>query len=409
MACNQAEQNNETAVQDQAVEKVAPTPAIETEMDQKDMENPFFQDSTLYFNYPPFDKVSNAHYAPAFDAGMKEQLTEINAIASNAEAATFENTIVAMEKSGQTLSRVGRVFFALASADTNDDIESLRAEYAPKLSAHSDEILLNPALFARVKAIHDKVDSLELDAESKRLIRETYKDFVGAGAQLSPEDKEKLKVMNSELATLGTTFSQNVKKEVNSKAIVLDKEEQLMGLSDGQVASAKEAAKAREVEKGFVLPLLNTSQQPSMSSLSDRAVREQILKTSLSRGSSGGEFDNTEVVSKVMTLRAEAPPAVANAKKEATDLQAMIKSQGGDFDLQAWDWDFYTEKVRAERYNFDESQLKPYLEMNNVLVNGVFFAAEKVFGLTFKERTDLPTYHPDVKVWEVLPTYRRVV
>lgn len=332
------------------------------------------------------------------------------------------------------MARVSRVFFALSSADTNDDIEKLRAEYAPKLSSHSDEILLNPELFARVKAVHDQLDKLELDAESKRLVTETYKDFIGAGAELSSEDKEKLKAMNAELATLSTTFSQNVKKEVNKKAIIVDSKDELAGMSDGQIASAKAAAKAREVEGKFVIPLLNTSQQPSLSTLEDRGVRERILKTSLSRGSAGGEFDNTEVVAKVMTLRAKraqllgypnhaamtlvnqtaqtveavnqrlatlAPPAVANAKKEATDLQAMIKSQGGEFDLQAWDWDFYTEKVRAERYNFDESQLKPYLEMNNVLVNGVFFAAEKVFGLTFKKRDDLPTYHPDVHVWEV--------
>lgn len=398
------------------------------------MANPFFQDSSLYFNYPPFDKISNADYAPAFDKGMKIQLAEIAEITSNPEAATFENTFVAMEKGGQTLSRVARVFFALSSADTNDDIEKLRAEYAPKLSAHSDEILLNSALFERVKAVYGQLESLDLDAESKRLVKETYKDFVGAGAELNAQDKEKLKAMNSELATLSTTFSQNVKKEVNGKAIVVEDEAELNGLSEGQVASALEAAKSRDMEGKYVIPLLNTSQQPTMSALADRAVRERILKTSLTRGSSGGDFDNTEVVSKVMKLRAEraqllgypnhaamtlvnqtaqtveavnkrlatlAPAAVANAKKEAADLQAMIKSQGGDFDLQAWDWDYYTEKVRAERYNFDESQLKPYLEMNNVLVNGVFYAAEKVYGLTFKERTDLPTYHPDVKVWEV--------
>ena len=397
-------------------------------------ENPFFQDSALYFNYPPFDKIGNDDYSPAFDKGMAEQLAEIDAIVANSEPATFDNTFVAMEKSGQTLARVARVFFALASADTNDDIEQLRVEYAPKLSAHSDEILLNAGLFARVKAVRDALPGLKLDAESKRLVTETYKDFVGAGAELSVEDKERLKAMNSELAQLSTAFSQNVKNGVNAKAIVLDKETQLAGLSDGQIASAQEAAKARDMQGKYVIPLLNTSQQPSLSSLSDRSVREKILTMSLSRGNSGGEYDNTEVVAKVMKLRAEraqllgypnhaaltlvnqtaqtvdavndrlatlAPAAVANANKEAADLQAIIKSEGGEFDLQAWDWDFYSEKLRAERYNFDESQLKPYLEMNNVLVNGVFYAAEKVFGLTFKERKDLPTYHPDVKVWEV--------
>ncbi len=435
VACDQSEPNSTSAdvvAPEEKIEKMAKT--NESNAQDKTTTNPFFQDSSLYFNYPPFDKISNAHYAPAFDAGMEQQLKEIAEITTNTQTPTFENTFVAMEKSGQTLSRVARVFFALSSADTNDDIETLRAEYAPKLSAHSDEILLNPELFLRVKAVYDRLEELELDAESKRLVTETYKDFIGAGAKLSPQEKEKLKAMNAELATLSTTFSQNVKKEVNDKAIVIDSKDDLAGMSDGQIASAKAAAKAREMEGKFVIPLLNTSQQPALSALENRAVRERILKTSLSRGSAGGEFDNTDVVAKVMKLRAEraqllgypnhaamtlvnqtaqtveavnqrlqtlAPPAVANAKKEAADLQAMIKNQGGEFDLQAWDWDFYTEKVRAERYNFDESQLKPYLEMNNVLVNGVFFAAEKVFGLTFKKRNDLPTYHPDVNVWEV--------
>ena len=430
-ACNQTDQ---AASKVDEMKQKAEQVVEEATPQGKQTQNPFYQKSSLYFNYPPFDQISNAHYAPAFDRGMKEQLSEIDAIVANAEAASFENTIVAMEKSGQTLARVARVFFGLASADTNDDIEALRVEYAPKLSAHSDEILLNARLFSRVKAIHDSLDTLKLDPESTRLVKETYKDFVGAGAELGDADKEKLKSMNAELAKLSTAFSQNVKNGVNAKAIILEDKAKLAGLSDVQKASASEAAKSREMEGKFVIPLLNTSQQPSLSALDDRTVREQILKTSLSRGNSGGEFDNTEIVAKVMKLRAEraqllgypnhaamslvnqtaqtveavnnrlatlAPAAVANAKKEANDLQAMINAEGGDFELQAWDWDYYSEKVRAQRYNFDESQLKPYLEMNNVLVNGVFYAAEKVFGLTFKERTDLPTYHPDVRVWEV--------
>ncbi|MBX2849394.1 MAG: M3 family metallopeptidase [Acidiferrobacterales bacterium] len=434
-ACGQSEQDTQEETKPAVKVQEAATPEIKPQSEETaSMDNPFFEDSPLYFNYPPFDKIENEHYGPAFDKGMKEQLAEIAEIVANTEKPSFENTFVAMEQSGQTLGRVGRVFFALASADTNPEIEKLRAEYAPKLSAHSDEILLNPNLFARVKAVHDQLDKLELDAESKRLVTETYKDFVGAGAELSSEDKERLKAMNSELATLSTTFSQNVKNEVNDKAIVLDDKTGLAGLSEGQIASALKAAKDRDMEGKYVIPLLNTSQQPSLSSLTNRNVREQILKTSLSRGNSGGDYDNTEVVSKVMKLRAEraqllgypnhaamilvnqtaqtveavnerlatlAPAAVANAKKEAADLQAMVRAQGGDFDLQAWDWDYYTEKLRAERYNFDEAQLKPYLEMDNVLVNGVFFAAEKVFGLTFKERKDLPTYHPDVRVWEM--------
>lgn len=396
--------------------------------------NPFYQDSSLYMQFPAFDKISNAHYAPAFEKGMAENLAEIEAIANNPEPATFENTMIAMEKGGQTLSRVSAVFYALSSANTNDEIKALRTDIAPKLSAHSDEILLNSKLFARVKALHDQLPTLKLDPESERLVKESYKDFIGAGAQLSDQDKVKLKALNSELATLTTQFSQNVLEEVNAKAIVVDDVEQLAGLSDTQIASAAEAAKARDLDGKYVLPLLNTSQQPSVTSLENRQLRERITNTSLGRGSSGGDYDNRELVSNVFKLRAQraqllgfanhaayrlvsqtakttdavnerlstlAPAAVANAKKEAADLQAIVTKQGGDFELAAWDWNFYTEKLRSERYNFDASQLKPYLEMENVLVNGVFYAAEKVYGLTFKARPDLPTYHPDVKVWEV--------
>ena len=401
---------------------------------QIDINNPFYAKSGLYLKLPPFDKVKHEHYAPAMEVGMREELAEMDAIVDNPEPATVANTLVAMEKSGQLLSRVSRVFFALASANTNDDIESLRSEMAPKLSAHSDAILLNGALFQRVKALYEQRDSLELDAETKRLVTETYKDFVRLGADLSLEDKEKLKAMNAELAVLQTKFSQNVKEEVNNNAIVVDTLEQLDGLTEGQIAAAAQAAKSRELEGKYVLPLLNTSGQPSLSSLTNRALRERIHTASLSRGSSGGEFDNREILTKVAKIRAEraqlmgfanhaayslsnqtaqttaavnqrlatlAPAAVANAQREAADLQKMIVAEGGDFQLASWDWAFYREKVRAERYNFDESQLKPYLEMENVLVNGVFYAAEQVFGITFKARPDLPTYHPDVKVWEV--------
>jgi len=433
-ACGQSEKAQD--VSESAKETIIDSQTMSKDTSaETDAANPFYQDSSLYLQFPAFDKISNADYAPAFEKGMAENIVEIEAIANNPEAATFENTMIAMEKGGQTLSRVASVFFALSSANTNDDIKALRTEIAPKLSAHSDEILLNSKLFARVKALHDQLPALKLDAESDRLVKESYKDFVGAGAQLSDEDKVKLKALNSELAILTTQFSQNVLEEVNAKAIVVDDVEQLAGLSDTQIASAAEAAKARDLEGKYVLPLLNTSQQPSMASLENRQLRERILNTSQGRGSSGGEYDNRELVSKVFKLRAQraqllgyanhaayqlvsqtakttdavntrlstlAPAAVANAKKEAADLQAIVTKQGGDFELAAWDWDFYTERLRSERYNFDASQLKPYLEMENVLVNGVFYAAEKVYGLTFKARPDLPTYHPDVKVWEVI-------
>lgn len=437
-ACSQSEDREFTA------DKEADTLAQEVAMNDADKaedkvpefgpDNPFYAESNLYLEYPPFDKIENKHYAPAFYAGMEAQIAEIEAIANNPDPATIENTLIAMEKSGAVLDRAARVFFALASADTNDDIEALRAEIAPKLSAHNDAILLNEKLFARVVALHEALDDSRLDAETERLVKETYKQFVRAGAQLSAEDKETLKAMNSELATLQTQFTQNVLKEKNAKAIVVDTKEELAGLTETQIASAAEAAKSRDLEGKYVLPLLNTSGQPSLASLTNRDLRERIHKASLSRGLSGGEFDNREILTKVAKIRAKraqllgfenhaayslsnqtaqttaavnerlatlAPPAVVNAKAEAADLQKMIESEGGDFELASWDWDFYTEKVRADKFNFDESQLKPYLEMENVLVNGVFFAAEKVFGLTFKKRDDLPVYHPDVKVWEV--------
>jgi len=403
-------------------------------IEEFDASNPFFAPSTLYMQLPPFDKIENEHFAPAFAAGMEKHLIEIEQIATNPEPATVENTIIAMERSRDLLGRVATVFFALASANTNDDIQALRSEIAPKLSTHRDTILLNSDLFERIETIHSQLDDLELNAETSRLVTETYKDFIRAGAGLSDEDKEKLKNMNSELASLGTQFSQNVLDEVNANAIIVDNKEQLDGLSKGQIAAAIEAAKSRDLEGKYVLPLLNTSGQPPLSSLTDRKLRERIHKTSLSRGNNGGDFDNREIVSRVLTIRAEkaellgfenhaayilsnqtaqtteavnerlatlTPPAISNAQREAVDLQTMIDAEGGDFKLASWDWDFYTEKLRSQRYNFDESQLKPYLEMNNVLEEGVFYAAEKLFGITFKLRPDLPTYHPDVKVWEV--------
>lgn len=396
--------------------------------------NPFFTESTLYMKLPPFADINNEHFAPAFEQGMKEHLAEIEAIANSAEPASFENTFVAMEKTGGTLDRVARVFFALVAADTNDTLEAVRSDMAPKLAAHKDTILLNAKLFERVKTIYDTRGTLELDPESKRLVEITHRDFVRAGAQLSEADKETLKGYNAELATLQTQYSQNVLKEVNDLAIVVETREELAGLDDTAIAAATEEAKKRSLEGKFVLALKNTSGQPPLSALTNRALRQRIHEASLSRGSRGGEFDNRSVLVKVIELRAKralllgyanhaaysletqtalttdavnqrlstlTPAAVANAKKERDDLQKIVQAEGGKFDVASWDWDFYTEKVRAERFNFDASQLRPYFELNTVLVDGVFFAATKLFGITFKERTDLPLYHEDVRIFEV--------
>ena len=398
--------------------------------------NPLLVDSTLSYGYPPFDQIQNEHYGPAFEAAMAEHQTEIDAIANNAEPPSFENVFVALERSGQRLSYVARVFYNLNGTHTNPDMQAVQREYAPKLSAHSDSILLNPNLFARVEAVYDQRNELGLDAESVRLVEETYRDFIRAGAQLSEEQKVRLKEINGELAQLGTQFSQKVLAEVNDSAVVFDDIGMLSGLSDSRIEAAAAEAKSRGLEEGqYVVTLLNTSGQPPLVSMTNRQARERLHKASLGRGTRGNEHDTRETVTKILTLRNErakllgyeshadytlevqtagsvdrindlharvGPIAVANARKEGDVLQTMINNtEEAPFELASWDWAYYTEKVRQERYDFDDSQVRPYFEMNNVLVNGVFYSAQKLFGITFKERTDLPKYHPDTNIWEV--------
>ncbi|WP_296246588.1 M3 family metallopeptidase [uncultured Stenotrophomonas sp.] len=401
--------------------------------------NPFFAESPLPLHYPQFDKIKDADFAPAFDAGMAQQLQEVEAIANNPAAPTFENTLIALENSGAVLDRATTVFFALIGADTNDARKKLQADYSAKFAAHSDAINLNGKLFSRIETLYNNRANLGLDAESLRLVEKYRDNFVRAGAKLGDADKAKLKDMNAELANLGTKFSQNVLAEVNASYIVVDDVKQLDGLSAEQIAAAAEAAKARKLDGKYVIALLNTTGQPPLTNLANRELRQKIYEASISRGSKGGEYDNTALVSRIMTLRAEkaalmgfpnfatyslgnqtaktpeavnamlgqlAPAAVTNAKREAADLQAMIDSEQRaagkpTFELQPWDWAFYSEKVRQAKYNFDESQLKPYFELKNVLENGVFFAAGKEFGLSFKQRTDLPVYHDDVTVYDV--------
>ena len=413
-------------------------PAPQAAADQAQA-NPFFAESPLPLHYPQFDRIQDSDFAPAFDRGMAEELEEIEAIANNPEPATFENTIVALQKTGQVLSRAQTVFYSLISADTNDAREALRAEYAPKFSAHRDAIVLNPKLFARIKAVHDGLDASGLQGEDRRLVEKYYEDFGRAGANLPDADKARLKQINAELAQLGTKFSQNVLAEVNASAVVVDSREELAGLPEADITAAAEAAKKRGLEGKYVIALQNTTGQPPNTYLEDRALRQRIHEASVARGSRGNEYDNTGLVSKIMTLRLEranllgypdyasyvladetaktpeavnemlgrlAPPAVANARKEAADLQAMIDREQAargepTFKLEPWDWAYYTEKVRQARFAFDESQLKPYLELDNVLQNGVFYAANQEFGLTFKERHDLPVYHDDVRVFDV--------
>jgi peptidyl-dipeptidase Dcp len=412
---------------------------LATESAPSPMANPLLTESTLPYQLPPFAAIQDEHFAPAFEQGMAENLREVAAIADNPAAATFDNTIVALERSGALLERVSTVFGILTGAYTNASLDKLEALLSPRLAAHRDAIYLNRALFARIHQLYENRASLGLDAESLRLLERYHLDFVRAGAQLAPADQATLKSMNAELATLSTQFKQNLLNETNAAAVLVDTREELAGLSDGAIASAASAAKAAGHEGNgngkYLLRLTNTTGQPAYSALESRALRQRIMTASLGRGSRGGDFDNRRIVVHTAQLRAEraqllgypshaayevelqtarsvdainrllkqlAPPAVANARREAADLQAIIDSANGGFTLGAGDWDFYTEKVRQARYAFNKDELKPYYEATLVLEDGVFFAATRLFGITFKRRADLQGYSPDMTVHEVL-------
>lgn len=419
-----------------AVVLVSACNAPQQNTSQDDAANPLLVDSTLPYGLPPFDQIENEHFGPAFDQAMVEHTAEIDAIANNAEPPSFDNVFVAMEQAGQRLSYVARVFYNLNGTHTNDAMQAIQRDYAPKLSAHSDAILLNPDLFARVEAVYNDRENRDLDAESRRLVEETYKDFVRAGAQLSSEQQTELKAINAELAQLGTEFSQKVLAEVNDSAVVFDDVAMLEGLSESRIETAAAEAKSRGLEEGqYVITLLNTSGQPPLSSMTNRQARERLHRASLVRGTQGNDNDTREIVSQIATLRAQraamlgydsladyalevqtagsvdrindlhanvGPIASANAKKEGEALQAMIDASADEpFELASWDWAYYTEQLRQERFDFDDAEVRPYFELDNVLINGVFYSAEKLFGITFEERTDLPKYHPDTRIWEV--------
>ena len=421
-----------------AAASVASTMAYAAPASMLEASNPFARPSTLPFQYPAWDKIRNEHFAPAFAEAMRQESLEIEAIANNKAAPTFENTIVAMERSGQLMNRVSAAFGTLKGSYTNDALQALDKELAPRLAAHNDAIRLNPKLYARIKALYDKRSKLGLDAESQYLIERYHTDFVRAGAKLSEADKARMKAMNGQLAALSTQFAQNVLKEANASALVVDSRAELAGMTDKQIDAAAAEGKKRGLDGKFVIPVVNTTQQAALSVLSNRATREKLLAASLARGSRGGEFDNRDVVLKIARLRAEravllgypnhaayhledqtakttgavnqlladfAKPAVNNARKEAAEIQAAIDAEGGQngggFQAAAHDWAYYSDKVRAQRYAFDAGQLRPYFELNRVLQDGVFFAANKEFGITFKERKDLPTYVEDVRVFDV--------
>ncbi|HEY5229722.1 MAG TPA: M3 family metallopeptidase [Galbitalea sp.] len=395
------------------------------------MTNPFFDPSTLPFGLPPFASIKDADYRPAFDRGFEEHLAEITAVADDTDPATFENTMIPLERGGQVLERVSYVFFNKSSADSTDFTNALEEEMAPLLAAHSDAIRLNPKLYARIQSLYQRRSSLGLDAESVYLIERYYDEFTVAGAGLSDEDKTTLRDYNQKLASLGTKFEKNLLADTNELAVVVDDVTELDGLGAGELSAAAEAAKERGLDGKYLITLVLPTGHPYLSSLTNRALREKIMAASRSRSIRGGDNDNRDIVLEIVRLRAKraallgfpnhaavvtsdetaktpeavdamlrrlAPPAARNAKAEQKDLQKVI---GADFELESWDWALYTEKVRKAKYDVDTSEMRPYFEAERVLQDGVFFAATKVYGITFKERNDLVAYHPDVRVFEV--------
>jgi len=395
--------------------------------------NPFFAPSTLPFQAPPFDKIKDSDYQPAIEAGMAEQLKEVRAIADNPAAPTFENTVVAMEKTGDLLTRVSNAFSGVAGANTNPVLERLQEIEAPKLAAHQDAIYLDAKLFQRFSKLYKERASLKLDPESLRLMEYYYQQFEMAGANLSEVDKEKLKKLNEEESSLSNAFRTKVLAATKDGAYATTDKAALAGLSESQIGGAAELAKSRK-KGGYVLAMQNTTQQPFLASLSDRATRQAVFEDSWTRAEKGNANDTRATIARLAQVRTEqgkllgfnsyagwklqdqmaktpenalkfmdalVPAATAKAASEAKDIQAVIDAQKSGFQVQPWDWEFYSEQVRKAKYDLDEAEVRPYFEMNNVLQNGVFYAANQLYGLTFKERKDIPVWHPDVRVFEV--------
>ena len=395
-----------------------------------DASNPFAQRSTLEYELPPFALIKEEHYLPAFYAGCAEQLKEVEAIIASGEP-TFENTLVAMEKSGQLLTRMLMVFYNKSSSDTSDSLIAIEEEMAPKLAVHSDAIRLNPALFARIKKLYETRESLGLNEEDANLLDKYYTDFIHAGAHLSDAQRETLKGLNEQLSKLQTQFDKSVLADTNDLAVIVDDVKDLDGLSENEIAACAAAAKDRDLEGKYLINAVNFSGHPLLASLKNRELRKKVMQNSLIKANRDNENDTKKILVEMAMLRAEraklfgakthaeyslqtstakspanvhkmlrqiAPAALRNAKAEAADLQKAI---GTEFELESWDWDLYTEQVRLAKYNVDTTAMRPYFELERVLVDGVFFAANKLFGISFKERKDLITYHPDARAFEV--------
>lgn len=396
--------------------------------------NPFYAVSTLPFHVPAFDKIKNSDFKPAMEEGIRQQMAEIRKITDNPAPATFENTLVAMERSGRLLNRVGAVLNVLTGAYTNPELQKVEQEMAPKLSANNDAIYLNTKLFKRVEAIYNKRAGLKLDTESARLVEYYYKNFLAAGAKLSEADKEVLKKLNQEEATLRTKFGSQLLAGSRAAALVVDTKEELAGLSDAAIELAARNAKAAGHDGKYLLALQNTTQQPDLASLKNRATRQKLFEASWNRTEKNDANDNRPIVARLAQIRAQkanmigfpsfaawklqnqmaktpetvekflaqlVPAATAKAREEAAELQKLIDQQNGGFKLEAWDWNFYSEQLRKAKYDLDENEIKPYLEIDNVLQKGVFYAANLLYGISFKERKDLPVYQEDVRVFDV--------
>ena len=410
--------------------RISPAPEVSGD-------NPLFVESTLPYHAPRFDLIRNEHYQPALEEGMRQQLAEIDAIAKQMSAPTFDNTIVPMEKSGALLTRTAKTFFGVIGANTNDTLQKVQEVEAPKLAAHNDAIYLNDQLYRRVKGVYDQRNASNLSDEQKAVIERYNRDFVRAGATLSEADKIRMRSLNQELSKLSTDFSNKLLAGTKVGALVVDNVSQLDGLTEDEIKTAADAAKQRGLTGKWVLPLRNTTQQPAQAELKNRAVRQKLFEQSTLRTARSDSNDTRSTIRRMSELRAEkaqllryptwaayvlanqgaktpenaiklltdlVPPATARARAEAADMRKLIDAQGGGFKLQPWDWQYYSEQVRKAKYDLDESQIMPYFELNSVLQNGVFYAANKLYGLTFKERHDIPVYQPDVRTFEVFDT-----
>ncbi|EMS8794189.1 peptidyl-dipeptidase Dcp [Enterobacter ludwigii] len=394
--------------------------------------NPFFESSLLPYQAPRFDEINDGHYRPAFDEAIRQKRAEIDAIVAQTAAPDFNNTVLALEKSGVMLSRVSSVFFAMTSAHTNDDLQALEEQISTELAALANDIWLNDTLFSRVESVWQ--DCAALDAESRRLAEETYQHFVLAGARLNDAEKAELKALNTEAATLTSQFNQRLLAATKAGGLVVDYAHQLDGLSPDEIATAAHAAAEKGLNDRWLIPLLNTTQQPALSALRDRQTRENLFNAGWTRTQKGDENDTRALILRLTALRARqakllgfedyaswsiadqmaktpaaalafmrgiVPAARTRATLEQADIQKVIDDEQAGFTVQAWDWAFYAERVRQAKYALDESQIKPYFALNTVLQDGVFWAASQLFGLRFVERFDIPVYHPDVRVWEI--------